>query len=347
MLFAGGMALPGALAAQEDTPSLPGPPPPQSEAVQTPGMSVPITTTALDLDNDDPDRKQVGDLQFAGAVEVLSIDPYVGGLSGLAVGPDGSRFLAISDRGTWFAGRIAYEDGRLTGIDNVTRAPMLDWRGQGLSFGENDSEGLTIAGDRVVVSFEGFHRLWRYSLPDPAYFETIFRQSALAVGKFDGLADQPSNGGIEAVATLPQGGILAISEEARTEAGHARAWRVHEDRVDSLALSVSDDFKPTDAAALDNGDVVVLERRYSLLGGMAARLRHIPASRIRAGSVMEADTLAVLAPPITVDNMEGLAVFREGDGYRLILVSDDNFNVLQRTIVMSFLWRPDSRTASE
>lgn len=345
---AGWFAVPAA--AQEEIPGLPGPPEdpaPQSEAIETPGTPVPITTTALDLDSSDPERRRVGALQFAGAVEVLSIDPYVGGLSGLAVSRDGARFLAISDRGTWFAGQFIYEDGRLTGLNNVTRAPMLDWKGQGLSFGDNDSEGLTLVGDRIVVSFEGFHRLWRYSLPDPDYFETVFRQTALALGNVDGLADQPDNGGVEAVAALPQGGVLAISEEARDAAGHNRAWWIRADETLNLAWPVSDDFRPTDAAALDNGDLLVLERRFSLLGGVAARLRHVPASSVQAGGVLEPETLAVLEPPLAVDNMEGLAVFREGDGYRLILVSDDNFNVLQRTLVMSFLWRPEARTASE
>jgi hypothetical protein len=46
-----------------------------------------------------------------------------------------------------------------------------------------------------------------------------------------------------------------------------------------------------------------------------------------------------LRPPLTLDNFEGLAVHRLGDGsLRLTLVSDDNFSPLQRTLIVQFEW---------
>lgn len=48
-----------------------------------------------------------------------------------------------------------------------------------------------------------------------------------------------------------------------------------------------------------------------------------------------------LAPPLTVDNFEGLAVVpRSGGGVRFYLLSDDNALASQRTMLLAFDWLP-------
>jgi hypothetical protein len=66
-------------------------------------------------------------------------------------------------------------------------------------------------------------------------------------------------------------------------------------------------------------------------------------SRISLQVVRGTDVIARmdLAPPMTVDNFEGLAVVRREDGsFRFYLCSDDNASSSQRTILMAFDWRP-------
>ena len=47
--------------------------------------------------------------------------------------------------------------------------------------------------------------------------------------------------------------------------------------------------------------------------------------------------LARFARPLTVDNYEGVAVTRDADGVTLVyILSDDNFNFLQRTLLLLF-----------
>jgi hypothetical protein len=46
--------------------------------------------------------------------------------------------------------------------------------------------------------------------------------------------------------------------------------------------------------------------------------------------------LARWVPPLTLDNMEGLALRRQGDRFFIYLISDDNLNSLQRTVLMKF-----------
>jgi hypothetical protein len=96
-------------------------------------------------------------------------------------------------------------------------------------------------------------------------------------------------------------------------------------------------FRPTDAGLLANGDLLLLERRYTELGGVAARLRLIDKEAIRAGATLDGVEIATLVPPINIDNMEALAIRATMDGRtRLLLMSDDNFSALQRTLILQF-----------
>lgn len=107
-----------------------------------------------------------------------------------------------------------------------------------------------------------------------------------------------------------------------------------------LSFAVSGLFHPTDAVALPDGDVLVLERRYVLMKGGSMRLRRIAREDIVPGARLVGTDLATIAPPLTVDNMEGVAVRQGPNGKILIYVmSDDNFSTGLGT-----LWLPGQRT---
>jgi hypothetical protein len=106
---------------------------------------------------------------------------------------------------------------------------------------------------------------------------------------------------------------------------------------DELFFATTRNFKPTSLATLPGGDVMVLERSYSVLAGPAARLSLVDAEMIVPGALLTGREIARISPPLTVDNFEGLALREDGDGRLLVyLVSDDNFNPLQRTLLLMF-----------
>jgi len=316
-------------------------PPEQGKVAAT---QVEVTAVPVPLDPKDTARSTVGTLTYTGGLQLRSEDANFGGISGLVVEENGCHFIAMSDRGTWFSGEMVYEKDKVSGLANVEEAPMRDWRGRPLDFSNNDSEGLAFGPKGIVVSFEGFHRIWRYSLKSLDEPTLLFKQTALAIEPIPGMAELPRNGGVEALAELTDGRLLAITEEGRTEAGEAVAWLISEDGAEPLSLPVSGNFKPTDATALGNGDVLLLERRFSLLTGAAMRLRLIRAASIAPGGSMQAQTLATIEPPMTVDNMEAVAAIpAEDGGYRIFVASDDNFNLLQRTLLLTFHWQPQSQ----
>ena len=63
--------------------------------------------------------------------------------------------------------------------------------------------------------------------------------------------------------------------------------------------------------------------------------------RLQPGATVHAEELARLASPYTVDNLEGLAATKGPRGETLLwLVSDDNFNPFQRTLLLLFELAP-------
>ena len=107
-------------------------------------------------------------------------------------------------------------------------------------------------------------------------------------------------------------------------------------------------YSVTDAAELPDHRVVVLMRRFSaaaglssLTPGFSAAVALFDPGEIQAGATIRLDVLAMLAPPLTVDNMEALAVERRGTRTLLWIASDDNFFVAQRTLLLCFALREE------
>jgi len=104
----------------------------------------------------------------------------------------------------------------------------------------------------------------------------------------------------------------------------------------ALAYRPPAGFKATDAALLPDGRLLVLNRRADWLEGAGAALTVIEPASVRPGAVLEGREIARLQWPLIVDNMEGLSITRENGRTIVWLVSDDNFNPLQRTLLLKF-----------
>lgn len=131
--------------------------------------------------------------------------------------------------------------------------------------------------------------------------------------------------------------MLALTEGLEAPDGALRGWIGGANGWAPLAYRRTAPFRPTDAARLPNGDVLVLERAFGLLTGAAMRLVRIAAADIHAGALLAGAPLAQLRPPLTVDNFEGLALRQAANGETLVyLLSDDNFSPLQRTYLLMF-----------
>ena len=294
--------------------------------------SISLSARPIALDPTDRAVRHVGRLHFLGGLDLRSDEPAFGGLSGLSVAADG-RLTAVTDRGHWFSARVVRDrTGRLVDLTEAVLVPLLDTKGRPVAGEWRDAEALErLPGGDWLVSFEGRHRVWRYAAETgglqgrPVPFPTPM-----------GIAAAPLNGGLEALTPLPDGRILMLAESLKRTGGSRAGWLVGE-KIEPLGYRTARDFKPTDAALLPNGDVLVLARYFKLLGGFKARLERIPAAAIEGGAVLKGELLARFVPPLAVDNFEGLAVAPDADGGALVyILSDDNFNFLQRTLLLLF-----------
>ena len=188
-----------------------------------------------------------------------------------------------------------------------------------------------LADGALVVGFERNHRLWRYpAAPNPL----AGHPTAIPVPA--ALRSLRSNSGIEALATLADGALLAIAEGRKEEStSPAFLWRGG--AWSELVYPRLPGFRPTGATTLPGGDLLVIERSFNIFDGVAIRLQRFAAATIRAGATLRGTTLAVLRPPLTLDNMEGVAARRSASGETLLyLISDDNFRAGQRTLLLMF-----------
>ncbi|MBM3566402.1 MAG: esterase-like activity of phytase family protein [Alphaproteobacteria bacterium] len=283
------------------------------------------------LNEKDPAETTVGKLRYRGGVVLKSSDHRFGGFSGLAVAADGGYLIAVSDHGLRLSTKIVYgADGNLAGLAEADLGALAGEDGRPLrSNAERDAEALAAGpSGEVVVAFERDHRLLRY-LPGQQVPERLPSPEELAAA--------PANGGIEGLTFLEDGRLFAIAEEL-IRGDRAVGWVSDADGWSPLTYALSDGFVVTDLARLPSGDVLALERRYTMRIGVAARVRRIAKDAIAPGAELAGELIAELRPPLTVDNMEGISARRDsGTGKTLVyLISDDNFSAAQRTLLMMF-----------
>jgi hypothetical protein len=305
--------------------------------------SVEVTASALTFsDNGLYGAKRWGELSVIGGLKLSSTDPRFGGLSGLSISADGRKLLAVTDHGNWFTGTLESARGLPRGIVDAMIAPMLGPDGKPLSKTRRfDTESLCVAGGFAYVGIERVNEVLRFP---------IGRDGLAALGEPlqmpAGAKTLPSNLGLEAVAIVPSGphagSLVAISERS-DEGGETptKGFFVTGQRG-MFTVARHDDFDITDMAFLPSGDLLLLERRFAWLSGLAMRIRHVDGRSLRPGAHLDGRVIISLAGDSPIDNMEGLAVHTDREGVVLTLVSDDNFSMLQKTVLLQFRLGPDA-----
>jgi hypothetical protein len=82
---------------------------------------------------------------------------------------------------------------------------------------------------------------------------------------------------------------------------------------------------------------LVLERKFSLLSGIGIRIRRIALTSVAPGAVVDGPPIFDADLGHQIDNMEGIDAYVTPDGETVLtMVSDDNFSMLQRTLLLQF-----------
>jgi hypothetical protein len=303
-----------------------------------PDRKVSITIDASPIDAfemDSPSRQRFGSLEFRGGLVLKSDYKPFGGFSALHMDPDGEHFLALSDRAMWLRGRIVYQDGRPSGISDAVVAPVLD--DQGKPTPRLDTESLTQDGSTLYVGLERTHSILRFD-----YDKKGFPSGGRPILVPAELKDLPSNQSLEAIVFVPRkfplrGTLIAFSEHGLTEEGNLKAFLIGGPKPGMFSVRRTDGFDISDACMLPDGDVLILERQYSLERGVAMRIRRIRLSAIKPGALVDGPVVIEADVRNQIDNMEAISVHRTRAGEMILtLLSDDNNSLLQRTVLLQF-----------
>jgi hypothetical protein len=308
-------------------------------------IAVPVTTTPLPLNRDDPAQDSIGALKFMGAVQIRSTDARFGGISGLRAGaptPGGVQMLAITDTGNWLAFTTVEAGGRLAGVADMIMVPLPQPGGKpALTKSAVDAEAVEWdpATGAAMVAYEQDHRFAWFTGIDPARPASLDAPPVRTEHLTEMIA-WPANNGAEASALLPDGTRIAIAESTLRPDGSRAALLTRQGVTREIGITGVDGFSPTDAIALDATTLLVLHRRFSPLGGVGTALTRVDLAPVLGTAIptapLESRLLARWEAPLTLDNMEGLALVRSGGRTFVYLVSDDNLNSLQRTLLMKF-----------
>ena len=295
-------------------------------------------TPIASFDNRDPLQIRFGDLEFRGGLVLTSKNPAFGGISAIRVEPDGEHFLSITDKGSWLRGRIVYQDGRLAGITDAEMAPILGADGKPLAtHGWYDVESLTERDGMLYIGIERVEQIVRFD-----YRRDGLRARGQPIAVPPDFKTFTFNKSLECLAAPPQGSplaneLIAITERSLDSAGNLRSFLLGSDGVTRFSVKRTDDFDVTDCTVLPPADLLVLERRYSPARGVAMRIRRVPLAEIKAGALVDGRSMIEADLGYQIDNMEGIGVHRTARGETILtLVSDDNFSIIQRNLLLQF-----------
>lgn len=292
------------------------------------GTDARLIATPIPIDPADPAHRRFGSLRYIEGWHLTSDRRQFGGYSSLWV--DGETVVAISDMGH----RLRF---RLSSSGSVSQAEFADLpalpappsvRGAG------DAESLAVGpGGDIWVGFEGQNAVLRYAR-DFAGLVSAARPPAMRKWS--------ANSGPEGMVRLDGGRFVMFAEGMAVGPSTHAALLFPGDPTNpqntpfQFGYRPPKGFVPTDAAQLPDGRILVLHRHFAMLEGFAAALAIVDPRQIAPGAVVDGELVAMLRPPLNIDNMEGLSVTREGGRTIVWMISDDNQMPMERTLLLKF-----------
>ncbi len=303
-------------------------------------QQVPVESQSFDEFKVGETQREFGRLTFVGGIEMTTLGGVLGAWSSIRLDDDHRHFLGVADTGHWLKGEIERDStGKLSGIKGLEIISMTDKSGKTDSQKwRMDAEGLALRNNEVLVSFEQLHRVDAYPAPG---FETSRPTRGLSI--LIPQARLEGNSGLETLVVAPKDGPLSgspvvIAEESLNKDGDAYAAVLQGPRKGIFFVKRKVPFDVTDGTFLPNGDLLLLERRFSFTGGLGMRLRLVKQADIKPGAQVDGEDLLEAGFGYQIDNMEGIDSFADANGVtHIIMVSDDNHSLLQRNLMLEFL----------
>ncbi len=265
-------------------------------------------------------------------------DTPVGGLSDLAWDSDESLLYIVSDRGWLHRVRPRFASGELVGLEPLKTYVLRDADGNALAEKAADAESLVlqradngVRGDTtLLIGFERDHRLQRFYPNGTPNGKPLTPK---------GLRRAAPNSGAEALGRHPREGVVVGLESAPagTIDGTTRLFALDSGAEWIYPLAEASGSALT-ALERYGDDLLALERAFAPPAPLVISLRRV---RLGSNAEIEVTTLAQLSTGDgwRLDNFEGLARIAD---HRYLMISDDNFSLVQETLLSCFDLPPPS-----
>ncbi len=289
------------------------------------------------FDPRDATHVRYGSLEFRSGVVLTSSFKGFGGLSALHLDKTGEQFISLSDKGDWFMGRLVYSGKNLKGVADVKSAPMLGADGKRIAArGWFDTEALAFDGAQAYVGIERVNQILRFD-----FSKGGIRSRGEPIVVPPALSKLPFNKGIESLVFVPKGRqlggtLIAISERGLDASGNTIGFLIGGPTPGQFTVLRTNDYDISDAMLLA-GDLLILERKFSYTKGVGIRIRRVPLASVKTDALIDGPAIFEVDLAYEIDNMEGIDAHVTPDGETVLtMISDDNFSMIQRTLLLQF-----------
>lgn len=251
-----------------------------------------------------------------------------GGFSALArIGPD--RFQIVGDNG--YGVRLTLSSAGEVRDVLIIAMPVPNGQPRNKSMVDMEAMFVDPVSGKSWVALEGLNQVWRIDA-DLRHVETRRRLPS---------PRWPTNLGAEGMARLADGRTIIFSEDADDDPRGREALVYTDDPAvpgkppqrffyDSQGKGLV-----SDAAPLPDGRLLLVHRRLGVDPVFTTIIAILDPADIAKDAVLRSQAIGRV-PRALADNYEGAAISVEGGRTFLWLVSDDNFNVWQRSLLLQF-----------
>jgi hypothetical protein len=242
----------------------------------------------------------------------------------------------VGDKGSLFTFHAQFSE-KIEGLEPLHATRLKTKKGKKLRKWKRDAEGLTLdSKGRLLISFEGKAKIGWFHKNSKKIGRRIYNYRVPKLLR-DTKNYRSKNKSLEALAWHPQYGILTAAEwplakdDKKRQTIYAldgKEWHFKAEPEPRSALVAME--------VMDDGNLLVLERSYTnLLSPFVITLKKV----MIKGCKTEMCPVKILAKMNShkgwnIDNFEGLAHVGKN---RYVMVSDDNDNFFQKTLLIYFL----------
>lgn len=267
-----------------------------------------------------------GMLRFVRGWHLVSPNSHFGGFSAIArIGA--GRFRLVGDNG--YVADLSF--GARGGIRSVRIHPLPapDGRRDRKSLVDTEALYLDPATGKMRVGLEVRNEVWRFD----AGLSRIEARGRLP--------RWPRTSGPEAMAHLADGRTVIFAEHMADDPRGSAALLFAGDPAEAQAKPLHFLYdsqgkgRVSDAAPLPDGRILLVHRKLGFDPFFTTILAIVDPADIRKDAVVRSVPIGRVPKPLA-DNFEGAAVALENGRTRLWLVSDNNFNSWQRSLLLEF-----------